>query len=431
MKNLQKRIQKKYTQVMSNSMRRNSLLLVMSQAMLAGGMFLFFVISAHLLPASTVGLATSFISFGLLVATFTNLGLPNTIIRFLPSSKRRAGLFAAALSLVAASSLIGGSIAVLLIKHLVPKLGFVHNSLVLSLTFILLVMGTALSALLDGTLVAFRKGEYVFLRSVITNVPRIFLPFAFVAAAAKGTTGIYVVTLLGGVVFNIVIIIRKLLATESLHPNLGEVIKHKTYASSNYLGGLFGVLPSTLVPVIVLSRLGPAAAAYYYMPAQIAAFLSVICNSISQAFISEASQTEDVSEHRKLFRQAFRHQYQLLIPIVITLGLLGWPILRIYGKAYAARGFVPLLILAGSALIVGVNWLGDTWLNVKKRSRDYFLMNAFNSLVTLGFVYVFSKHGLVAAALGWLCGQVISALVYLIIFGHSQLLPFLKPTINS
>lgn len=411
-----------YRHLMHDSMRRNSIMLILSQAVLAGSLFLFFIISAHLFPASTVGLASAFISYGLLVATFTNLGLPNTIIRFLPRSQRKAGLFTAALSLVTIWSLLGGIIALALLSRLVPKLSVVSHSAFLGVALVLLISGTAVSVLLDGTMVAFRKAEYVFGRSLITNIPRIILPFFFVAAGLKGMTGIFVAGLLLGLIFNVVMIFRRLVRGESKRPTLGEITAHRTYAASNYFGGMFGVLPSTVVPLIVLQKLGPAAAAYYYMPAQIAAFLSVVCNSISQAFISEASQTEDPKAHKQSFHKALRHQYQVLVPIIIALAILGWPILRIYGKAYVHNGYEPLLILLFSALIVGVNWLGDTWLNVKKRARAYFLMNAFNALVVVGSVLVFAKHGLVAAALGWLVGQTISALVYLGIFGRSHLL---------
>ncbi|HEY5442785.1 MAG TPA: hypothetical protein VIJ68_04565, partial [Candidatus Saccharimonadales bacterium] len=377
-----------YRHLMHDSMRRNSSLLILSQAIMAGSLFLFWVINAHLFKASEVGLATSFVSFSLLVATFTNLGLPNTIIRFLPASKRKGGLFAATVGLVTLVSLAGGVLAVLLIRHLVPKLGFVRSSPLLEVLLILLVMGTALSTLLDGSLMAFRKGEYVLARALVTNLPRIILPFAVITAGVKGMTGVYVATLLLGILLNFYNLLGKVLKSQSLKPTISEVTAHWAYAAGNYFGGMFGILPATLVPIIVLGRLGPTSAAYYYMPAQMALFLSLVCGAVSQALISETSQTEDAEQHRVFFRKALIHQYQLLVPIIAALCLIGWPILRIYGKAYAAHGYVPLLILAVSGLIVGINWLGDTWLNAKKRSRDYFLMNAFNSLAVVGFVYL-------------------------------------------
>lgn len=416
------RLRKQYWALMSDSMHRNSNWLILSQLINAGGLFLFWIINARLFGASAVGLATALVSFGVLVATFTNLGLPNTIIRFLPRSRHQGGLFSAALSLVLFASLIGGLIALGLIPRVSPSLAFVRDSQPLSWLLVLLVMGTALTALLDGTLVSFRKGEFVLLKAVFTNLPRIVLPFAVVAAGVRGMTGVYVGTLLIGVAYNLIIIIGRLLPKQTLRPTLAEVSRHKRYALSNYLGGMFGVLPVTLVPIIVLNALGSTATAYFYMPMMIAAVISLICNAVSQALISEASQTDDEAEQRRHFHRALRHQYRLLVPLVVVLLLIGWPILRIYGPAYAANGYWPLAILVLSGLLVGLNWLGDTWLNITKRSRDYWLMNACNALAVVVFVALLAPHGLIAAAIGWFCGQLLSAAIYLVIFGRSHLL---------
>ena len=85
-----------------------------------------------------------------------------------------------------------------------------------------------------------------------------------------------------------------------------------------------------------------------------------------------------------------------------------------------------MIIIIISGLFVGLNWLGDTWLNITKRHKDYFLMNAFNSIAVVGSVYLFSKHGLVAVAFGWLIGQIISAAVYVLIFARNQLLSLVR-----
>lgn len=412
---------------MNDAMRRNSMLLILAQLTSAAGLFFFWIINARLFSAGNVGLATSFINFGILIAAFTNLGLPNTIIRFLPKSKQAGGLFSAALSLVTLSSFVGGIVALKLLPLVAPKLDFVTASAGLEILLVLLIMTTAIGALLDGTLVSYRKGELVLAKSIITLLPRLILPFLAIEAGVRGMTGVYIVTLLLGVGYNLIIIIGRLLpANESLKPALGQVMVHKAYATSNYLGGLFGILPITVVPIIVLNRLGPESAAYFYMPLMIAAMISLICNAISQALISECSHTDDLDIQRDHFKNALKHQYQLLLPLVAVLMLAGWPILSIYGHQYAVNGFMPLLIMVLAGLVVGLNWLGDTWLNITKRSRDYFLMNAFNALAVVGSVYLFSKHGLVAVAIGWLVGQLISAAVYVLIFARNQLIGFLK-----
>ena len=287
---------------------------------------------------------------------------------------------------------------------------------------ILLISGASVGALLDGTMVSFRKGDYVLRKAMITSVPRLILPFLVIAAGLRGITGVYVVTLLVGVGYGVAIIVRKLLHSESFRPTLIELGRHRAYAASNYFGAMFAVLPSTLIPLMVLSMLGASSAAYWYMPMMIVAFLSVVCSSVSQALLAECSREDDPAHHREFFMRALKHQYRLLIPAVLLLFVAGWPILRVYGAAYARNGYLPLVVLAASSLIVGINWLGDTWLNIRKRSRDYFLMNAFNAIVTVGFVYLLAPHGLVAAAVGWLCGQILAAAVYLVVFARDQLL---------
>lgn len=410
-----------YRHLMHDTMHRNSSFLILSQAVASFCGFMFWVINAHLFSAQYVGLAASFISFGILTATFTNMGMTNTVIRFLPSSNRRGGIFSASLILVVASSLVGGVLALLLVNSLLPKLRFVSSSYTLSLIMILLVAGTAVGSVLDGTLISFRRSDYVLKKSIITNLPRLVLPFLLVGAGLSGMTGVFVFSLLGGIAYSLFVIKSRLLRFESLRPTLAEVRKHRSYAASNYFGGMFAVLPATLVPIGVLSILGASSAAYFYMPMMLVGSLSVICASVSQALMAECSQDNNIAQHRASFARALRHQFRLLIPAVLLLVLVGWPILRIYGQAYASNGYLPLIILASSHLFAGISWLGDTWLNIRRRSRAYFLMNAFNAIVTLGFVYLLAPHGLVATALGWLCGQVLAAAVYLAFFARDQL----------
>ena len=150
----------------------------------------------------------------------------------------------------------------------------------------------------------------------------------------------------------------------------------------------------------------------------------MIPSSTSQALVSEASQTSDESAHKIQFLNAAKHIYQILIPAAILMGAVGWSILSLFGRAYVSNGYGLLIVLCVSTIFVAINWLGDTWLNIKKHSRAYFLMNCFNALVVVGFAYLLAPHGLIGIGLGWLIGQAISAAAYLGIFARSQLLSF-------
>lgn len=406
---------------MGNTLRRNSSLLLLSQAINAVGTFTFWIICAHLFQPAIIGLSTAFVSFGNLVSTFTNLGLPNTVVRFLPTSKKQGGLFTAALLMVVGTSLVGGLVALALIKVVLPKLGFVQSSGFLGIMLVLFVIFTATSALMDGVLMAFRKGEYVLGKALIINIPRILIPFCLIGFNVEGIVAAYVLVFSCGIGYNLVLTLRKLLKGAQFKPNAEELKQHKGFSLGNYFGGMLGILPSTLVPLVILTKIGPAQAAYFYMPMQIAAFLSVIAGSTSQALVSECSQNDNEEEHKEHFKNAFLHLYQSLIPIVLLLSIMAWPILRVYGEKYVEKGLLPLLVLLLASLFVGINWLGDTWLNIQKRTWAYFFMNGLNAVLVVVSVYLFAAHGLVAASVGWLLGQVVSAIAYIVIFARDQL----------
>jgi O-antigen/teichoic acid export membrane protein len=242
----------------------------------------------------------------------------------------------------------------------------------------------------------------------------------------QGMVGVYAAMLLLGTGFSLTMIVRRLLRGDSLRPRVRELTRHRNFAAANYFGSMFGILPGTLTPLIVLDKLGPAQAAFFYMPMQLAVFLGIIASSTCQALLAEAGHTDNSAAQRAHMLAAARHLYQLLVPAALGLSLFGWIILRVYGAAYAANGLLPLGLLCLASLLVAANWLGDTWLNIQKKSTAYFLMNACNAVAVAGSVLLLSGHGLLGVACGWLIGQALSAAVYAALFARDYFLPVLR-----
>ncbi|HSX35236.1 MAG TPA: hypothetical protein VLF62_06355 [Candidatus Saccharimonadales bacterium] len=403
-----------------SDLHRSSTLLILSQAINAAGAFIFWMVCARLFPAHEVGLATALISYGALIAAFTHLGLPVTVLRFLPGSKHRGGLFAAAALLVAVCSGIGGAAAVAWTHVLAPRLEFLQGSPKLQVILLALVIVTALGGLLEGVLTSLKQSQFVVKKAIATNAPRVILPFALAALGVAGIAGLYTGALVFGALYSLWVIMHKLLRGQPLRPRFAELRAHRKFAAANYLGSMFGILPATMVPLIVLAKLGPAQAAFFYMPMQLAAFLGILASSTCNALLAEVAHDDNPNHYRKHVAAAVRHLYQLLIPAAFALAIGGWVVLRIYGAPYASNGYAPLLLLCAASLFVGLNWLGDAWLNIQKRSAAYFAMNALNALAVVGAVYIFADAGLTGVAFGWLAGQVFSALLYIAIFARPQ-----------
>lgn len=409
-------------QLRVNDLQRSATLLIGAQVLNAIGAFIFWVLCARLFPARVVGLATAFISYGALVATFTQLGLPVTVLRFLPMSKQRGQLVSAASIVVTSASILGGLISIAAIGVLAPKLDFVRDSFILSSILIAVVLGTSVGTLTDGIMASLKKSEYVFNKAIITNAPRVILPLIIGTLGTQGIAGTYAAMLLLGVVYSMTIIAKKWLQNGPLRPAFNELTQHRSFAAANYFGSMFGVLPGTLTPLIVLDKLGATQAAFFYMPMQLAVFLGVISSATCQALLAETAQDDNPEQHITHVVHATKHLYQLLTPIALLLGLIGWGILRIYGAAYASQGYIPLGILCASSLLVAANWIGDTWLNIKKRPVAYFLMNTGNAIMVVGGVFLLAGHGLTGVALGWFIGQALSVAIYIVLFARDPLL---------
>lgn len=397
---------------MQTSFKRNAAFLVLSQVLNAGSVFLFWLLCARLFDPATVGLATAYISFGILAATFTHMGLPNTVARFMPTSKRPAGLLYAALLAVLLMSVVGGVAAWLLLGTVAPELAFVRGNSLLSGLLVVLVAATALMPLLDNAAMAFRKGEFVLIKAVALALPRVLVPFTVAHAALSGIVGAYVLLLAAGVTLAFYLVRTRLLGDKPVRPSFAELQRHARFTAGNYIGNVAGILPATVVPIIVLNQLGAQQAAYYYMPMQLAVFLGVLASSTASALVSEASQHEDPQRHKAQLLHALRHLFRMLVPAAALLAIAGWAILRLYGAPYSANGYVPLLVLCVASLFVGLNWLGDTWLIICKRMQAFFVMNITNAVLVLVGVFVGSMHGLVGVSLGWLAGQLCTAVVF-------------------
>jgi O-antigen/teichoic acid export membrane protein len=187
------------------------------------------------------------------------------------------------------------------------------------------------------------------------------------------------------------------------------------FVAGNFLGTIFGILPSTLVPIIVLNRLGPSPAAYFYIVIQFAGFLSIVCSSSAQSFLAEASDEKELTGFRSQLFKASKNLYSLLVPAAIIMAVIGTQMLRLYGYNYYKYGALPLVIFSISSLFIAINWLGDSLLNVQKRPFAYGLMNFLNAFLVIILIYIFAKGGLLYVSLGWLAAQLLTVIIYFLL----------------
>ena len=117
----------------------------------------------------------------------------------------------------------------------------------------------------------------------------------------------------------------------------------------------------------------------------IASLLFAIPVSVSRSLFAEGAHFED--ELGANVRRSFRLTFLLLIPAIILLFLLGKWLLLLFGASYSANSLLLLKIMALSSLLVGINVIYFSILQVRDRRRELVIVSGFMAIGILVCIY--------------------------------------------
>lgn len=375
--------------------------------------FFFWIVCARLYIPGDVGIATSLIAAASLMTGFGLLGFNNVIIRFLPTSERKNEHLSTAFILSGVASIIAG-VAFLVWAVLThsPSVQYPHFIL-LAVIFIVYVSILTLNSVVGSAFIAYRAAHYVLWENIVFSILKLSLVFMIIGIGFMGILSATTVATVIACCLGFFWLFKEFHYRPTWKLDKTIIVETRRFAASNYIGSLFGILPSSILTLIVLSRLGSQEAAFFYMPSMIVAFLNIIPSSTAQSLFAEIS--HDESRLVKYLKDGLKNLFLLLVPAIIVTWFLGGFILRFFGANYASAGTWPLRILALASLIGAANYFGDTLLNIKKLAGLYIFMNALNALSIVVLAYIMVPYGLMAVAWSVLIGQVITVIAYFII----------------
>jgi O-antigen/teichoic acid export membrane protein len=389
---------------------RNSLFLILSSAVQAGLGFAFWIIAARLFSIADVGRASSLISATTMVAFFALLGLNSTFVRFLPSVPDKDSLITAGLMLVALCGAVLGLGYALLTPVLAPRLAFVAHRPVLAIGFALLTGAAAVNLLTDSIFIASRKAGYNTL--VDGGFGGLSKVAASLALTGTGAYGLFCASASGSAVAAVasLLLMMKVLrwrpALKSLRTTLWPLLR---FSGANYVGNVLNMLPSLVVPLIVLDRLGASAAAYYFVPFQVAQLLYSAGGAVEQAFLAEGAHEGTIG--RELLRRSARVLIAFCLPAYLVLTVAARWLLLVFGVSYSQHGSVGLMLLAAAALpIAAGNWL-MTVLRLAGRLRAIVVSNVVYAVGISALAWFLAPHGLTAVCAAWPVGALLGTAV--------------------
>ena len=387
---------------------RNTLYLMLNTGVQAALGFVFWIICARLFLPADIGIATSLISVMTLIAYVSLLGFNGTFIRFLPTSPNRNKEINTGFWLTLGATIAFGSIFVELIRYLAPRLEIVHQSFFYAIGFVVLTAMTTINQLTDSIFIALRSAKYSFITDAgVMGVMKIVLIFLFIGFGAYGIFMAAGSAAALATLASIFFLIYRFGYVPNLSIDRATVQKVSGYSSSIYFASLFTAAPPLILPLIVLDRLGPAAAAYYYLTYAVAGLLYAAMFTIVQSFFVEGSYEE--VELVKLARRAFGILAAITIPAATVLGIFGPFLLRVFGKAYIDGGAETLILFAVAAPAVAMCSFANTILYLRKQVVAVVFVNLTYFLSICGLALAWTGYGLPWVATAWIVGNLIAA----------------------
>jgi O-antigen/teichoic acid export membrane protein len=399
-----------WNSVRNDQMLRNSLYLIINMGVQAALGFGFWIIAARYFSTTNIGQATSLISASTLISFLGLLGLNTAMVRYLPTSRHRNRLITAGLTAVASCTTLIAIFYVILMPFISKPISFVAHSLPLAIGFVVLTIGGGINLLTDSVFIAAGKSNYTaVVDGIVGGVAKITLIVLFTGAGAYGVFGAagggFVAAAIGSI-----LLISRVLRWRPVFGGFNHVLKPiLSFSGVNYVGNILNLLPTLIVPLIVVTRIGTDAAAYYYVSFQLASLLYSAAYAVENAFLAEGSHGAAVS--RAILMRSARILIALCATSFIVVLLFGHLMLSAFGAKYGSNAESSLIPLTAAVLPLGAYYWCLTVLRLSNQLRAVVWCNAVYAVAIIGLAFVLAPRGLESVAMAWPIGTTIGALV--------------------
>ena len=355
----------------------------------------FWAVAAHLRPPDIVGQASAAVAALTLLAMIAQLNLTNVIVRLLPAAGKLGTI------------LVGRGYLVVVFLSLAAGLVYCFSGLgrhvvtggwAQYVEFAVAVPVLAVFALEDSVLTALRLAPWVAAENITTAIARIaLLPVLFVTA--MGAVWSTVLPMLVAVVIvNSLLFGRALPAHGSVPGTLPGRRRLFSFVAAEYSGNICAIASVQVMPLIVVWRLGPAAAAFLTLPWLIGSGITLVLWNVSASFVVEAAGSH--GHTGTMLRRSLLLWSGIVAAALIVCVAGARPLMELVGPQYVAEG-VPLLRLIGlSAPFTAVVVVYGTLVWLDQRVWLLAGFQAIAGILLLGLALVLLPHlGLIAV--GW------------------------------
>lgn len=380
----------------------------------------FWATAARLYTPADVGGDAALISAMTGLSSICQLNMIDSLIRFLPTlpqvrRARAVGLAYTASSIAAAAGATG---FILVAPHVISSLSYLRTDTLLAVVFVIATIVWGVFNLQDAALTAMRRTSWVLAENGVFSVAKIVaLPLLLGAL----THGVYVAWVLPPALLVPVVnwfLFTRLLrgavepsAADDAPPparlGLRVVIR---FLAQDYVGYVLRIVTFSLMPLIVLARLGQTDNAYFAIPFALLQALDLLFYNVTTSLTVEGAR--DPARTREFTRLVIRRFLVLQVPLTALVVLVAPLLLLPYGSNYVHHGTGLLRLLALTLLPRSAIYLFEALSRLHARGGPILLAEAtIFVLVVGGAILLTPALGLEGAGLAWLIGNGTVALV--------------------
>jgi O-antigen/teichoic acid export membrane protein len=365
----------------------------------------YWILAARRYPAEEVGRGSATIATMTWLSTIAVLNVPGSLTRYLPRAGRQAG------RLVRSAYLLSGTIAglaslvfLLGVGVWAPGFGFLRASPAMAAWFFAATVAWCIFTLQDCVVTGLRRAIWVPVENVAFGVAKIGLLGAFAAVAPGG--GIFASWTIPMAVMLVpmnLLIFRVLLPRHGRTSGAGECppIRYReigAFLAGDSAGTMASFAATAFLPLLVVSRFGPAANAYFYVAWTTSVAINLLAVNMAMSLTVEGSR--DGPELGAHLRVSIQRLIRLLLPAVAAGVVLAPLVLGMFGASYAQAGTTLLRLMLVAAIPRAVVELYLGAVRAQGRSRPIALVQGAEA--TLFVVLVFALLGRAGiTGIGW------------------------------
>jgi O-antigen/teichoic acid export membrane protein len=405
-------ISKQIREHLSSSLVQNAYIIMAMRIFTGATGLLFWVATARLMPARDVGLASAAVLAATLLAGLAQLGFGYGLVRHLPEAPAPARLVNAVLWTVTAAGLALVVVFLLGLRFWSPALAPLLTNVEAILSFVLLVISTALTQVLNWQLLARKASVYLLLKNSLQNGLCLVFLFPFALRGEGWPAAVHANTLstIASLLLTVLVFVPRSEPGFRLRIVLPRTIRtpFASYSLTNFFADQFSRLTGTVTPLLVTNVLGAELAAYFFVVFSLYSGFVSINESVSTSLFAEGA-----NDRASLAGSTWRSvRLTLGMASLVMLGTLLFSrlILLFYGSRYVTYGFWPLVIVAVALVPASLMPIYGTYLRVRDRLRTLVAYSGADIGLGILGVYLWMRlTGLNGAALGWLASRFIMA----------------------